>query len=131
MDWDYRPRYYGWHGELISQDQWINLMEHTDRHVAEDCFTVNGVEYYVSTVLLGLDHSSFGSGPPIIFETMVFRDDLDMGQDVAMDRYATLEQAREGHAFMVMRFKQFGDEGYGPPVPKPKKRQLLHNGRKP
>jgi len=129
VDWDYRPRYYGWHGELISQDQWIELL-HGDKHVAEDRFTVNGVGYYVSTVLLGIDHS-FGSGPPIIFETMVFRSDLDSGQDIAMDRYATLEQAREGHAFMVMRFKQFGDEGYGPPVPKPKKRQLLHNGRKP
>lgn len=46
----------------------------------------------VSTVFLGLDHS-FGEGPPLIFETMIFGGPHD--QDCW--RYTTWQQAEEGH----------------------------------
>lgn len=55
------------------------------------------IDWDVSTVWLGLDHS-FGDGPPIIFETMVFGDG---DGDQYMQRYATEEQARAGHAETV------------------------------
>jgi hypothetical protein len=50
----------------------------------------------VSTVYLGLDHS-YGEGPPLIFETMVFGGVLDQQQW----RYSTEAQAIEGHARVI------------------------------
>jgi len=46
----------------------------------------------VSTVFLGVDHN-FGSGPPLVFETMIFGGPLDETQY----RYATRAQALAGH----------------------------------
>ena len=46
----------------------------------------------VSTVFLGLDHS-FGGGPPLLFETMIF----DGGEEEHCVRYSTWQQAEEGH----------------------------------
>jgi hypothetical protein len=52
--------------------------------------------YLVSTVFLALDHDYYDSGIPILWETMVF-----LGQTLRRDldcrRYATREEAREGH----------------------------------
>jgi hypothetical protein len=58
---------------------------------------------WVSTVWLGIDHNH-GSGPPLIFETMVFesKDDLN---ELDMKRYATLAQAEAGHEAMVARWR--------------------------
>lgn len=61
--------------------------------------------YEISTVFLGLDHS-WGDGPPIVFETMIFA--LDQGDDPFdlhndMDRYATWDEARRGHTAMLER----------------------------
>jgi hypothetical protein len=55
---------------------------------------------YVSTVFLGLDHNYDSTGPPILFETMVFaeREGFD---DQDMERYATFEEAVQGHRDMV------------------------------
>lgn len=51
----------------------------------------------VSTIFLGLDHS-FGRGPPVLFETMVFGGTLDGG----MNRYTSYDRAEIGHAAMVL-----------------------------
>lgn len=52
----------------------------------------------VSTVFLGIDHS-FGDGPPILFETMVFGGPLNQEQE----RYCTLKEAKDGHKSMCDR----------------------------
>lgn len=60
--------------------------------------------YWVSTVYLGHDHNFFSPGnPPIIFETMVFNQDGGIAEynDEYMDRYATWEQALQGHQNVV------------------------------
>jgi hypothetical protein len=58
--------------------------------------------YRISTVWLGLDHS-FGSGPPLLFETMVFpKDSLS---DLDCERYTTEEEARLGHELMVQKWE--------------------------
>jgi len=75
---------------------WARWFETADRHVAQ---TEVG-EANVSTVFLGLDHS-FGSGPPLLFETMVFGGDSDDTQE----RYPTWEEAEAGHAAVVERVK--------------------------
>lgn len=60
--------------------------------------TFNG-EYqpmlWVSTVWLGFNHNYF-DGPPLIFETMVFRLG-DTGGEVGTMRYSTELEAQEGH----------------------------------
>jgi hypothetical protein len=59
-----------------------------------------GIE--VSTVFLGLDHS-FGDGPPLLFESMLF-DDYDSGH--MTDRYSTWEEAEAGHRAMVLAVRK-------------------------
>jgi hypothetical protein len=58
---------------------------------------------YVSTVFLALNHA-FGSGPPVLFETMIFGGPHDEYQE----RYTTVEEAREGHRRAVERAKGGG-----------------------
>lgn len=60
--------------------------------------TTPGVEWDVSTVWLGVNYNHALDGPPIIFETMVFGDG---DGDQYMQRYATEEEARAGHAETV------------------------------
>lgn len=57
---------------------------------------VNGVR--ISTVFLGLDHS-FGGGPPVLFETMIFG---ARGRwEEFQTRYCTEAEALAGHAMYV------------------------------
>lgn len=56
------------------------------------------IEWDVSTVWLGVNYNFTNDGPPIIFETMVFGSG---DGDQYMQRYATEEQARAGHAETV------------------------------
>jgi hypothetical protein len=63
-----------------------------ERRVAWDEF--GGVQ--VSTVFLGLDHS-FGHGPPLLFETMIFNGPHDGWQM----RATTWEEAEKAHQAAV------------------------------
>lgn len=69
--------------------KWGEWFETAKRHVAVDLVG----EVRVSTVFLGLDHS-FGDGPPLLFETMIFKGPHDQYQE----RYSTWEEAEAGHA---------------------------------
>lgn len=71
---------------------WARWFEQTDnRRVAEDY----GDGWRLSTVFLGLDHS-FMSGPPLLFETMLFRNDSpdDLWRCTTWDQ-AVAQHARE------------------------------------
>lgn len=57
----------------------------------------------VSTVFLGINHA-FSGGPPIVFETMVF----SKGGDGDCHRYATWEEAEEGHEKVCREFRKTG-----------------------
>lgn len=75
--------------------KWAAWFEKADRAVAKTTLP-GGVE--VSTVFLGLDHRFVASsGPPILFETMIFGGPRDGEQQ----RYATWEEAEKGHAEVV------------------------------
>lgn len=82
---------------------WARWMEgHLNgRHVGNDLIG----DVRVSTVFLGLDHS-FGEGPPLLFETMVFGGEHDGWQD----RYTTWEQALAGHSSVLSAIR----EGHAP-----------------
>ena len=64
-------------------------------------FTIieDGVE--VSTVFLGLDHNFSSKGPPILYETMVFRND----KGAECERYTSLIEAKAGHWRMVDKLR--------------------------
>lgn len=71
---------------------WAKWMQTGDTRVARD--VVGNIE--ISTVFLGLDHS-FGHGPPLLYETMLFGDTTDN----EMTRCSTYAQALEMHRAMV------------------------------
>ena len=56
----------------------------------------------VTTIFTGIDHSRGKDNPPLLFETYVFKGPLDQ----EMDRYATWEEAEEGHKAMVQKVKE-------------------------
>lgn len=82
-------------GQPVPTDQmgWAESWRH-DRIVAK---TKLG-DSEVSTVFIGLNHA-FGSGPPMIYETMVFGGVLDQ----ECEHYSTPEEARAGHEAMCDR----------------------------
>lgn len=73
--------------------EWGRWFETADRDIAVD--KIEGEEITVSTVFLGIDHG-FG-GLPMFFETMIFGGRHDGYQK----RYATIEEAKAGHARAV------------------------------
>ncbi len=77
-----------------SIEAWGRWWETAERHVAN----LQDGDVHVSTVFLGIDHQ-FGSGPPLLFETMVFGGPLDEEQE----RCSTWEEAEQMHHDMVTR----------------------------
>jgi hypothetical protein len=76
-----------------SLEQWARWRAaEIDNHVADDTFG----EVRVSTIFLGLDHS-FGDGPPLLFETMIFGGKHDQEQW----RCSTWDEAQKQHADAV------------------------------
>ncbi len=69
-------------------DVWHRYFEKEDRLLWRNSFG----DVRVSTVFLGMDHCH-GSGPPILFETMIFGGPLDQEQW----RYCSMAEANEGH----------------------------------
>lgn len=89
-------------GQPISIERWAVL--HSDEDYIRVAETDVG-PYWVSTVWLGLDYS-FGHGPPLIFETMVFvKDEFPAHSrsmfDLDITRYSTEHEARVGHEDIV------------------------------
>lgn len=90
--------YFDKEGQPISHDEWASLFQDMDyRVVAKD--EVGTAR--VSTVWLGINHRYDDSGPPIIFETLVFEGALD-GE---MWRYETEQAALAGHMRVVEMVK--------------------------
>lgn len=81
--------HFDYDGNPISLRQWCYLVESRERIIAQD----HVGDYFLSTVWIGLDHS-WGEGPPIIFETMLFK---GAEGDMECWRYESWEQAVAGH----------------------------------
>lgn len=88
-------RYYSRDGTPMSLMEWAHALEPEKQRVAAD--ELDG--YYVSTVWLGLDHNYHAEGPPLIFETMVFKQGDAI--DLYRARYSTEEEAARGHKQVV------------------------------
>lgn len=93
--------------EEIDLLKWGRWFETADRHIDK---TMIGIEMWkfwlgkllkikrwepcwVSTVFLGLNHNFYCTGPPLLFETMIFGGEHDQYQE----RYTTKKEAIEGH----------------------------------
>lgn len=93
-------------GEVVIEttlDQWIRWYQRNSRDIAQTVLKAPGGDVRVSTIFLGLNYNFASRGPPIVFETMVFGGVL--GEQVL--RYATLHEARRGHARMVRRAREW------------------------
>lgn len=96
------PRYYILEGTTLVavQDalEWAYWFETAERRVALTILA-DGIE--VSTVFLGLDHNFCGTGPPVLFETMVFQPAPHEKWPTMLDdytaRYCTWHEAEQGH----------------------------------
>jgi hypothetical protein len=84
--------------KAVSWDEWVLWNADGFEARRRVAFDDLGAGVTVSTVFLGLDHQ-FGSGPPLLFETMIFGGQLDEFQA----RYSTWDQAIAGHAKAVKR----------------------------
>ena len=82
--------HYDRQGQPITFARWAQL--HRDDAYHRIAYTEISDEVTVSTVWLGLDHG-WGTGPMLIFETMVFGGPHDQDQW----RYTTEVQALAGH----------------------------------
>ena len=118
----YGPRYYAVNGRPMTMMEWVHALGQY-RHIGEDYVRIRGHTFRVSTVWLGLNHNWNPSGPPLIFETMVF-DEHHLIYDDMMARYSTLTEAQRGHVRMVRAVKRIARE-------QPRHPQLIHKGRKP
>lgn len=82
MSRGYSPGFYVLIGKLAvpvkTVEEWAQRFEHDKKRVAD---TQVG-KFWISTVFLGLDHN-FGTGLPILFETMVFGPDNMLDLDCA------------------------------------------------
>lgn len=90
-------------GPLSKEDllAWAQFLEEGNRRVALTKVPAGEV----STVFLGLDHRFGGDGPPLVFESMFFRDGPGIGSEDC-ERCSTWEQAEEQHRRMVAKCKR-------------------------
>lgn len=90
-------RYFDWNSLPIKQWEYHFKNYFFSKHVAEDFIN----KWRISTIWLGLNHSHFSNSNPIIFETMIFKEDEEMPDNEDFQhyqkRYSTLEEAEEGH----------------------------------
>jgi len=78
-------------GKPIAVDdvlEWALWFETAERVVAKD--DIGGA--HISTIFLGIDYN-FDSGPPVLWETMIFGGEHDEYQE----RYTSEKDARAGH----------------------------------
>ena len=97
-----RDLYYHREGKPVPMLTGARELERPERIVKQTRHKENGVEFWLSTVFLGLDYQ-YGDGPPLIFETMrfVYKPEgnavhADTEGDLLM-RYATEQEALDEH----------------------------------
>lgn len=88
----------------VSLEEWAEWFENSANRIIKQ---EQVGPYWVSTVFLGIDHNFSMEGPPLLFETMIFREGW---RDLYCDRYSTYEEALAGHAIAVYQAQE-GDFG--------------------
>ena len=106
-----KERYYvanplDWSYKVATATEWARQFGTLERHIADDRLDGWGWREVVwiepvriSTVWLGLDHNWRESGPPHLFETIIFGGPCAQDQD----RYENIAFARQGHERLCRR----------------------------
>lgn len=95
--------------DLLTWAKWFGTAKRIVRHQQVG-------RAWISTIFLGIDHSFTEEGPPVLWETMVFRGKSkfklhgkthEVPKSIAMERCAgSREQAEAMHAAMVRRVRK-------------------------
>lgn len=83
--------------------RWAQWFEGEFRRLAR---TEISPQLFVSTVFLGLDHNFGQTGPPILWETMVFRNRGNGREEQDTWRYSSRAAALAGHAAAVKHWRR-------------------------
>lgn len=133
------PLHYDRQGRPISLRQWVRIAESPRGRFVK---STNVGPFRVSTVWIGLDHG-FGSGVPLIFETMVFEQQrraarwdgvLFLYHFDAMEicrRYSTERGALRGHQLVVSEVRRRRKTIAGPDALPPRVRRGRSRARHP
>src|ERR1017187_7539523 len=82
-----------------TKQEWCDFIEmrsnNFSKHV-KNTFLNDPHEAHISTVFLGLDHNWCEDGEILVFETMIFWDDMHE-LDQYQERYSTYDEALKGH----------------------------------
>ena len=90
--------YYNLEGQKVTLEEWGTIREF---HKTVKQQHLCGM--YISTVFIGMN-MGFGDTPPLIYETMVFKD--GEWNEEYIDRYTTREEALAGHARAIEWVKE-------------------------
>lgn len=74
--------------------------DHSKRVVKQETVSLNGKNYWISTVDLGIDHG-FEGCKGVYWETIIFDEDRN---SLHMDRYTSREESLKGHERMKEAF---------------------------
>lgn len=85
--------------------EWADWVETQPRHIGDTLIRAGNLCYRVSTVFMGLDHA-YRSEIPVLFESMVFDEVENNGRSHDVERYTSLDDAREGHEKLVHEWAQ-------------------------
>lgn len=96
-----RPIWFDRDGQPVSIQEWTDLRS-SEEYIRVASTYGPGERWWVSTVWIGIDMGFRRSGPPVIFETMVFGGPLT---DECF-RYATEAEAHAGHEVIVATVEQ-------------------------
>jgi hypothetical protein len=87
----------------VGLEEWSRWLEDGDNKRVTLTEGLRGGRW-VSTVFLGLDHNWSDTGPPLLFETMVFSKPGSFQEEECI-RTPTWEEAERAHEAMVEKFK--------------------------
>lgn len=88
--------------DALTWAAWFETID--NRRVAEDIGEDRKGKWRLSSICLGFNHS-FGNGPPILFETMLFRQDGSADDHCDCWRFSSWEDCMGFHRRMVGQLK--------------------------
>lgn len=86
---------------LMKWRKWLEADHNNGRNIVKQQYIAG---FFLSTVFLGVNHN-WGSGPPLLFETMLFMPGGG-GGELYYARYSTWKQAEKGHHATMLRLRR-------------------------
>ncbi|MGD9856117.1 MAG: hypothetical protein AB7U20_14325 [Planctomycetaceae bacterium] len=84
-------------------DKWAEWFETSEQERVVHQTEVDGLR--VSTAFIGIDLRVLGSGPPLVYETMIFDAEGEVAMGGYQQRYGTLGEAKQGHWNVVEQIR--------------------------